>query len=127
MPQLAARLSEWGVVNVMVGGTTGESLSFSYDERMECVKAWLKIAPKYGINVYVHAGMDSVQEAAKYVSELSKLDGVKGIFSMPPVYFKPKTIDNLVDTMAVIAGAAPDLPFWYYHFPAMTGVDFNMF
>ena len=46
---------------------------------------------------------------------------------MPPVYFKPKTIDNLVDTMAIIAGAAPDLPFWYYHIPFMTGVDFNMF
>ena len=60
LPLLAARLSEWGVENVMVGGTTGESLSFSYEERMECVKAWLEIAPKYGLNVYVHAGMDSV-------------------------------------------------------------------
>ena len=127
LPKLAARLQEWGVENVMVGGTTGESLSFSYEERMECVKAWLKIAPEYGLNVYVHAGMDSVQSAAKYVGELAEMDGVKGIFAMPPVYFKPKNIDNLVDTMTAIAGAAPDLPFWYYHFPAMTGVDFNMF
>lgn len=55
------------------------------------------------------------------------MEGVKGIFAMPPVYFKPKSIDNLIDTMAVIADAAPHLPFWYYHFPAMTGVDFNMF
>merc|ERR1719362_1828561 len=92
LPKLAARLAEWGVVNVMIGGTTGESLSFSYEERMECVKAWLEIAPKYGLNVYVHAGMDSVQNAAKYVSELSKMKGVKGIFAMPPVYFKPKSI-----------------------------------
>ena len=64
LPKLAARLHEWGVNNVMVGGTTGESLSFSYEERMACVKAWLEIAPKYDINVYVHAGMDSVQLAA---------------------------------------------------------------
>ena len=55
------------------------------------------------------------------------MEGVKGIFAMPPVYFKPGSIDALVDTMALVAGAAPDLPFWYYHFPAMTGVDFNMF
>ena len=127
IPLLAARLQEWGVVNVMVGGTTGESLSFSYEERMECVKAWLKFAPQYDINVYVHAGMDDVQLASKYVSQLTQMDGVKGIFAMPPVYFKPKSIDNLVDTMALIASGAPDLPFWYYHFPAMTGVDFNMF
>ena len=71
--------------------------------------------------------MDSVQQATRYVQELSQKEGVKGIFAMPPVYFKPGSIENLVDTMAPIAGAAPDLPFWYYHFPAMTGVDFNMF
>jgi len=46
---------------------------------------------------------------------------------MPSVYFKPATIPNLVDTMAIVAGGAPDLPFWYYHFPAKTGVEFNMF
>jgi len=46
---------------------------------------------------------------------------------MPPVYFKPGDIPTLVDTMSVIANAAPDLPFWYYHFPAMTGVDLDMF
>ena len=28
------RLKEWGVHNVMVGGTTGESVSFSADERL---------------------------------------------------------------------------------------------
>jgi len=55
------------------------------------------------------------------------LGGVKGIFCMPSVYFKPATIINLVETMAIVAGGAPDLPFWYYHFPAKTGVNFNMF
>ena len=60
IPKLAERLHEWGVNNVMVGGTTGESLSFGYHERMECVKAWLEIAPQHEINVYVHVGMDSV-------------------------------------------------------------------
>ena len=55
------------------------------------------------------------------------MEGVKGIFAMPPVYFKPLTIEDLVDTMAIIAGAAPDLPFWYYHIPVYTGVYFNMY
>ena len=32
------RLKEWGVHNVMVGGTTGESVSFSADERLQVVK-----------------------------------------------------------------------------------------
>jgi N-acetylneuraminate lyase len=111
----------------MVGGTTGESTSFSTAERLEAVKAWLTIADNFGLNVYVHVGMGSVQEAAGYTAELARLPGVKGIFCMPPVYFKPSTIPNLVDTMAVVAAGAPDLPFWYYHIPVKTMVDFNMF
>ena len=42
---------------------------------------------------------------------------------MSPNYFKPSTPDQLADSMAMIASQAPDLPFWYYHFPANTGVD----
>ena len=55
------------------------------------------------------------------------MTGVKGIFAMSPNYFKPSSPENLVDTMAVIAAGAPDLPFWYYHFPDMTGVNINMY
>jgi len=60
LPKLAARLQEWGCANVMVGGTTGESLSFTHEERLLVVKAWLAIADQYKLNVYVHTGMDSV-------------------------------------------------------------------
>lgn len=110
----------------MVGGTTGESLSFTHDERKQAVQAWLDIADQYKLNVYAHVGMDSVQEAHEYAKEVAAM-GVKGIFAMPPVYFKPKGIDDLVDTMALVASGAPDLPFWYYHFPANTGVEVNVF
>jgi dihydrodipicolinate synthase/N-acetylneuraminate lyase len=44
----------------MVGGTTGESLSFTHAERVEVVKEWLKIADEYDLDIYVHTGMDSV-------------------------------------------------------------------
>ena len=42
---MAARLESWGVLNVMLGGTTGESVSFTIDERKRVVLEWLKIAP----------------------------------------------------------------------------------
>ena len=127
LPQMAQRLHDWGVPNVMVGGTTGESLSFTTAERMQVVQEWMKIVDQYELNLYVHVGMDSIQEAKAYTQELAKLDGVKGIFAMSSVYFKPKSIDNLADAMGEIASGAPDLPFWYYHFPANTNVDFNMY
>ena len=126
LEKMAARLQEWGVPNVMVGGTTGESVSFSTEERMKTLEAWAKIVDKYELNLYAHVGMNSVQEAKKLAAFSAKI-GVKGIFAMPPEYFRPSTADQLVDAMAVVASGAPDLPFWYYHFPAMTNVNVDMF
>ena len=71
--------------------------------------------------------MNSVWEARAYTHWAAQQKGVKGIFSMCPSYFKPANVDDLVDTMAVVAAGSPDLPFWYYHFPAMTGVPLNMY
>merc|ERR1712066_31209 len=41
--------------------------------------------------------------------------------AMTPVYFKP-TVQTLHDFLAGVAAAAPELPFWFYHFPDDTGV-----
>eukprot|EP00463_Aulacantha_scolymantha_P004248 TRINITY_DN5291_c0_g1_i1.p1 TRINITY_DN5291_c0_g1~~TRINITY_DN5291_c0_g1_i1.p1 ORF type:complete len:71 (+),score=9.82 TRINITY_DN5291_c0_g1_i1:310-522(+) len=40
---------------------------------------------------------------------------------MPSVFFKASSVDVLVKRMAVIAATAPNLPFFYYHIPSMTG------
>lgn len=136
LPAMINRLKEWGIHNVMVGGTTGESVSFSTDERLQAVQAWMHESEKqaaldvpFTLNVYAHVGMNSSQEAAAYAQNLAglALNGVKGIFAMPPTYFRPGTTDALVDAMAIVAAGAPELPFWYYHFPAMTDVDLDMF
>lgn len=93
---MAQRYKEWGIHNVMIGGTTGESVSFSYEERSICVQKWLDIASKYDLDIYVHVGMNSVQEAAKLAKEVSLMTGsddkkVQGILAMPPTYFRPST------------------------------------
>ena len=55
LPAMVKRLQGWGIKHIMVGGTTGESVSFTTDERYQVVKEWLK----YDLNVYVHVGMNS--------------------------------------------------------------------
>ena len=124
---MAARLSEWGVPNVMLCGTTGESVSLSKEERYEVVAAWMPHAKKYNLNVYVHVGMNSEYEARDLARSISLIDGVKGFLAMGPTYFKPSTAEALVNSMSVIASGAPHLPFWYYHFPDMTNIPVNMY
>ena len=42
------------------------------------------------------------------------------------MYFKPRSVEALVDSMAEVAAGAPELPFYYYHIPALTGVTHSM-
>ena len=45
---------------------------------------------------------------------------------MPPVYFKPADVDALIETVSIEGSGAPELPFWYYHYPDKTGVALDM-
>jgi hypothetical protein len=51
---------------------------------------------------------------------------LSAISALAPSYFKPQTIDQLIEWCAAIAGEAPDLPFYYYDIPAMTGVSLDV-
>jgi len=63
MRKMAARLNEWGLNRVLVGGTTGESLNLTREERTAVAKEWLRIAPEYNLDVYVNIQMESLKEA----------------------------------------------------------------
>jgi N-acetylneuraminate lyase len=45
---------------------------------------------------------------------------------MPPFYYKPATVNDLMEFYAEIAKAASSLPFYAYHTPGLTGVNFKM-
>ncbi|MEX0742307.1 MAG: dihydrodipicolinate synthase family protein, partial [Phycisphaeraceae bacterium] len=52
--------------------------------------------------------------------------GATAISANAPSYFKVQSADMLARCMAEIASGAPDLPFYYYHIPALTGVSVDM-
>jgi len=120
IPLQAAYLKASGVQFVFVGGTTGESLSLSTEERMQIVETWSGELESAGLQMVVHVGHDSLFEAIK-LAQHALANSAVAIAAHPPVYFKPQSMDALVLTMSAIAAAAPSLPFYYYHFPAMTG------
>lgn len=121
VPAYAQVLAGKSIMHVMPAGTNGEFSSLSIDERKRLTEAWAKAAPPLGINVYVHVGCESLIDAIDLAKHAARTPGVSGITSITPSYFKP-TVQSLHDFLALVARAAPELPFWYYHFPDATGV-----
>ena len=113
-----------GVSGGFVCGTTGEGVSLTMEERTSVARRWVESAPD-GFEVIVHVGHTSLpasKELARHASEI----GARGTGAMGPCFFRPRDVDVLVDYCAEVAGASPGLPFYYYHMPAMTGVNVRM-
>ncbi len=113
-----------GVVGAFICGTTGEGASLTLEERMRMAGVWAG-ACRDDLRLIVHVGHNSV-EVAKELAAHAQSVGAKGIAALAPSFFKPQTVDVLVETCAVIAESAPALPFYYYHIPSMTGVNLSM-
>ena len=48
--------------------------------------------------------------------------GAAAVSAFAPFYYKPSTVEDLLDFLAPIAKAASPLPFYFYHVPLITGV-----
>lgn len=112
------------VAGVFICGTNGEGLSLSTEERKAIAEAYIRIVNKR-IKVFVHVGHSSISEA-RYLAAHANQTGADAIAAVSAFYFKPSDVSSLVDCMAEIASAAPDLPFYYYHMPAITGVSVDV-
>lgn len=111
-----------GVAGVFVCGTTGESLSLTVDERLRIADRWTQVAPE-GLKVIVHVGHPCLP-ASRALAAAAQRGGAAAIGAMPPIFFRPRSVDELVDSCARVAEAAPEIGFYYYHIPSLTGVRF---
>lgn len=118
-------LSERGIGTVFVNGTTGEGASMSLQERETAAARWVNAARPLGLKVIVHVGHANPREAAALAGHAQSI-GADGAAALAPYFFRPATVQELVEVCAIIAAGAPELPFYYYHIPSMTGVYLNM-
>lgn len=123
IPKQVDVLLKQGVIGAYICGTTGEGICCSVEERKAVMKAWAEYG-KGKLFIIAHVGALSVTDArelAAYAQEL-KLDATSIV---PPNFFKPGSIDALIDYLNAVLSAAPKLPFYYYH-TGMSGVNFDM-
>ena len=121
----AALLHADGVRTVFVGGTTGECSSLTLAERLALTRRWVDVSRGSGLKVVVHVGSNCLADARSLAAQGNEL-GVAAVAMLAPSYFKPKTIESLVECCAHVAAAAPGTPFYFYDIPSMTGVSFPM-
>lgn len=120
----AKRLIDAGIAGIFVCGTTGESASLSLQERKEIAAEWVRVA-KGKIKVIIHVGCNAQPDAIELARHAQET-GADAIASIAPNFFRPATVNALIDFFKPIAAAADELPFYYYNMPSMTGVDVSV-
>lgn len=116
----ADRIASTPVRGVFVCGTTGEFASLTVDERESILEKWVACARRR-FKVIAHVGSDCQRDAEKLARHAVRA-GADAIASIAPSFFKPPTIDELIDFFVPVCSAAVELPFYYYHMPSITGV-----
>ena len=66
--------------------------------------------------------LEDCRELAKHACET----GLYAISFTSPSYFKPPTVEALAECCEYVASIVPDMPFYYYHIPVLTGGNYPM-
>lgn len=113
-----------GVDGLYVCGSTGEGPLLTGAERRAVAEAYVRAA-RGRVPVVVQVGHASLAEARELAAH-AQAAGADAISATPPTYFRPNGLDGVVDAIAAVAGGAPELPFFYYHIPPITGVQVDV-
>jgi N-acetylneuraminate lyase len=115
-----------GVSGAFICGTTGEGVSLTLEEKKAVCNTWSKaISQDKDFKVILFVGGTCIEDC-KELAVYARDQGLYAISFTPPFYFKPTNIDILTDCCKEIADAVPEMPFYFYHIPSLTGVDFPM-
>lgn len=121
----AEHLQRFAVQAAFINGSTGESHSLSLEERLAMARRWSEALRGSSVRLVVHVGTNCLADARAMAAQAQSL-GAAAVAALAPSYFKPRTLEALVACCEQIASAAPDLPFYFYDIPALTGVAFSM-
>jgi N-acetylneuraminate lyase len=124
IPTLVDKLVTNGVSGVFVCGSNGEGPNMTSAERKAVAETFVRTSARR-LRVFVHVGHPSIRESQDLLRHAAAI-GADAASSVAAFYFKPSSVVNLCESMAEIAAAAPELPFYYYHIPALTGIGLDM-
>lgn len=127
IPAYYAMLKHNDVKGAFICGSTGEGVSLSIKEKKAVAEAWAKCTKHdHDFTVMPLVGGTSIQDCKELALHAKEI-GLDAISFTAPFYFKPASVEMLAQCCEEIAAVVPDMPFYYYHIPVLTGVGFTMF
>ena len=115
------------VTGAFICGSTGEGVSLSMEERKAVAEAWASCTKNDSdFTVMTLLGGTSLADCKELALHAREV-GLEAVSFTAPYYFKPANVEILAQCCEEIAAAVPDLPFYYYHIPVLTGVGFAMY
>lgn len=125
IPEMAETAHGFGVNVIWTVGGMGQFETLTIDERREVNAAWVKAGHAHGMYVIAHVGTTVLSDAIA-LAEHAVTIGADAIAAVPPYYTIPESCPSVIDSLVPISAAAPDLPFYYYHIPSVTGVEVSI-
>lgn len=119
----AAYLIEKGVDGLYVGGSSGECIYQSVEERKATLEAVMRVA-KGKVSVIAHVACNNTKDSMELASHAESL-GVDAIAAIPPIYFKLPE-HAIAQYWNDISSAAPHTDFIIYNIPQLAGVALTL-
>ena len=127
IPAYYQMLIDNGVKGAFICGSTGEGVSLTTTEKKLVAEAWASCTKQdKEFKVMTLLGGTSISDC-KDLARHAREIGLYAVSFTAPFYFKPADVDVLAKICEEIAAEVPDMPFYYYHIPVLTGVGFAMF
>lgn len=126
IPAYYELLKSNGVKGAFICGSTGEGVSLTNLEKKQVIAAWAaatKTDPEFKVMPLV--GGTSISDCID-LSLYARQSGLYAVAFTSPFYFKPPSVQQLAECCIAVAESVPDMPFYYYHIPVLTGVGFPM-
>lgn len=116
-------LIEKGVNGLYVGGSSGECIYHSVEDRKQTLEAVME-ANKGRITIIAHVACNNTKDSCELARHAESL-GVDAIAAIPPIYFKlpEKAIAKYWND---ISAAAPNTDFFIYNIPQLAGVALTL-
>jgi N-acetylneuraminate lyase len=119
-------LAKNNVIAAFINGSSGEGASLSSKEKQVHTEKWTRCYKENkSVEIINLVGGTSYTECIE--NAIFSLEaGVNAIALVAPYYFKPHNVNKLAEFCALVGEAVPEMPVYYYHIPALTGVNFPM-